>query len=114
MGSLARGARARPGQLRALSRGDCAAAYRLPCAAAELSKAEKKELRWSQEGLRVRLRLQAPPDCTLQEMLGLTTLREGSRLVLRQRWDVDSRLPTAEQIPFTPTPKQLLYAPRAD
>ncbi|MDB5058686.1 MAG: superfamily helicase, partial [Chloroflexi bacterium] len=79
----------------------------------ELSKEEKKELKWSQDGMRVRLRFDAPLECSIDEMLGLKTLREGDRVVVCPRWDVDSRLPAEEQVPYTPTPKQLLYGTRA-
>ncbi|MDB5060111.1 MAG: superfamily helicase, partial [Chloroflexi bacterium] len=80
---------------------------------AELSKEEKQELKWSQDGMRVRLRFDAPLECSIDEMLGLKTLREGDRVVVCPRWDVDSRLPVEEQVPYTPTPKQLLYGTRA-
>jgi hypothetical protein len=53
-------------------------------------------------------------DCDLDQALLLTTIRSGDRMVMAPRWDVDSRLPASEQVPYTPTPKQLLYAARAD
>ena len=62
-----------------------------------------------------RLRLElAEVECDLDQALLLTTIRPGARMVMATRWDVDSRLPADEQVPYTPTPKQLLYAARAD
>lgn len=52
-------------------------------------------------------------ECNLDQALLLTSIRAGDRMVMKQRWDVDSRLPVEEQMPFTPTAKQLLYAARA-
>ena len=65
------------------------------------------------DGDRVRLRIDcADIACDLAELLALCNLREGDWLTLFPRWTVDSRLPLAEQVPFTPTPKQLLYGMR--
>jgi hypothetical protein len=62
-----------------------------------------------------RLRLElANVECDLDQALLLTTIRTGNRMVMAPRWDVDSRLPADAQVPYTPTPKQLLYAARAD
>jgi hypothetical protein len=72
------------------------------------------ELKWSNDGLKVKLRVEtAGVDCGLQEALSLTTLREDDRLILYPRWAVDERLPAPERQPFTPTPRQLLYGNRA-
>lgn len=80
-----------------------------------LSKEQKAACDWKQEGLRLRLRIDlSDVECDLAEALALTTLRPGDRLILAPRTTVDSRLPPAEQQPFTPTPKQLLYGMRAD
>jgi SNF2 family DNA or RNA helicase len=80
---------------------------------AQLTKAQKDETKWAQEGLRVWLRLDlADVECGLDEALALSTIRAGGSLVLASRWSVDSRLPEAERTPYTPTPKQLLYATR--
>lgn len=49
---------------------------------------------------------------TLDDVLALTTIKEGERLVVEPRWTVDSRLPEAEQRPLQPTPKQLLFGMR--
>lgn len=82
---------------------------------AEMTKEQKAETRWSQKGLRFRLCLEcAGVDCDLDAVLGLCNLREGDRVVLCPRLTVDSRLPAAEQQWFTPTPKQMLWAVRAD
>jgi hypothetical protein len=79
----------------------------------QLTKAQREETKWAQEGLRVWLRLDlADVECGLDEALALSTIRAGGSLVLAPRWSVDTRLPEAERTPFTPTPKQLLYATR--
>ena len=80
-----------------------------------LPKAEKDASDWSQEGMQFRLRIEpTEAGCDLDEVLGLTTLKPGDWLVLSPRWAVDGRLPAAEQRPFTPTAKQMLYGMRAE
>jgi hypothetical protein len=80
-----------------------------------LNKDQSAECRWSPEGLRVRLRIECEGvDCDLHEKLLMSTLRDGDRLVLYPRWTVDERLPKDQQTEFTPTPKQMLYGPRAE
>lgn len=79
-----------------------------------LTGALKEELGWSMEGLSVILRLDLTDvDAELPSLLGLLDLKEGDSVVLSSRWSVDERLPEEERVPFTPTPKQLLYATRA-
>ncbi|MEJ7761770.1 MAG: AAA domain-containing protein [Thermomicrobiales bacterium] len=79
-----------------------------------LSKEQKAESDWSQEGMRFRLRLEcADVACELDEVLGLTTLKPGDWLVLYPRVTFDGR-PGAAQVPFTPTAKQMLYGMRAE
>ena len=51
---------------------------------------------------------------TLDDSLALSTLSEGDRVVVEPRWTTDGRLPSAEQTPLTPTPKQLLYGMRME
>jgi hypothetical protein len=81
----------------------------------KLTKEQNAECRWSPEGLRVKLRLEtAGVDCDLNEVLAMSNLRDGDRLVLYSRWAVDERLPVAERKEFTPTPKQMLYGNRAE
>lgn len=80
---------------------------------ATLTPEQKEASAWSHDGMRYRLRLEtADLDCSLDDALNLSTLKPDSRMVLAKRWDVDSRLPEAEQRRFTTTAKQLLYAPR--
>lgn len=82
---------------------------------AQLTKEQKAECRWSLEGIKVRLRLETSRvDCELHEALALSNIRDGERVVMAPRWSFDERLPVDEREPFTPTPKQLLYAPRVD
>jgi predicted RecB family nuclease len=79
------------------------------------SKEESKSWSWLQEGLTFRLRLETTGiDCDLDQILALSTLREGERVVISRRVDVDSRLPKAQQYEYTPTPKQMLYGSPAD
>jgi len=81
----------------------------------QLTKEQRAETTWSPEGLRVRLRLAcADIDCAMDTVVALSTLGEGDRVVLNRRTTVDSRLPEAERVPFTPTPRQMLYGGRAD
>ncbi len=76
---------------------------------------EKAASDWSQEGMRFRLRLEcADLACDLDEVLGLTTLKPGDWLVIYPRWTVDGRRPVGEQVPFTPTAKQMLYGMRVE
>ena len=93
------------------------AQYRLDhpdAARIQLTREQREETKWSPEGLRVWLRLEAAGlECTLAEALAITELREGENVVVNPRWTVDERLPEAERTLFTPTPKQMLYAPRA-
>jgi predicted RecB family nuclease len=78
-----------------------------------LSKAEKELSNWSQEDLPVRLRIQVPVDLAdLDDVLRTLDFKVGDRLVLANRYDVDSRLPVDQQVPFTPTVKQLLRGQR--
>lgn len=80
----------------------------------QLTKHQEAATHRSLDGLSVRLRLDATAlDCDLEEVLNLTTFREGDRLVLFPRLTTDGRLPAAERLPFTPTPRQLLYGGRA-
>lgn len=80
-----------------------------------LSKEQKAETDWSQEGLEVRLRLEVTGvDSELEEILSLTRLEEGSRFILFPRLTTDERLASNQRIEFTPTPKQMLYGTRAD
>jgi hypothetical protein len=75
---------------------------------------QRKESSWSQEGMRFWLRVETDGvGCSLDEVLGLTTLREDAPVVIYPRWTVDGRLAEEEQCWFTPTPKQLLYGMRA-
>jgi hypothetical protein len=80
-----------------------------------LTKEQREETRWSQDDITFRLRLDASDiACSLDEVLALSLLKPGERLVLYPRWAIDSRLPIDRQVPYTPTPKQLLYGMRAD
>lgn len=80
-----------------------------------LPKEQRDASTWDRAGLRFRLRLDTSGlDGDLHHVLGQTTFGEGDRLVLYTRQTVDSRLPVADQTPFTPTPKQLLYGQRVD
>ena len=86
-----------------------------PGAKVHLTPEQRQQTQWSQAGMAIRLRLEcAEAGCSLDEALGLTTLRAGDRVVVYPRVTTDSRLPEAERTGFTPTARQLLYGPRAD
>jgi hypothetical protein len=55
-------------------------------------------------------------DCqvSLDDALALSTLKAGERVVVAPRWMQDGRLPEAERVDLTPTPKALLYRMRCD
>jgi hypothetical protein len=80
---------------------------------AQLTSDQKSATKWSQDGLTVRLRLATVGiDCDLDEVLALTDLRPGDSIIVAPRLDTDSRQPEHEQVPYTPTPKQMLYQAR--
>ncbi|HEX8597257.1 MAG TPA: ATP-binding protein [Chloroflexia bacterium] len=74
---------------------------------------QKAACEFSQVRTRYRLRLEtAGVDTGLDEVLGLSNLREGEMVILYPRITYDERLPQEQRTPQTPTPKQLLYGPR--
>ena len=78
-----------------------------------LTTEQKAATKWSKDTLDLRLRLDCTGlDCDLEEALGLSTLRERDSVIVYPRTAVDGRLPPEQQIPFTPTPKQMLYGLR--
>ncbi|MDQ3167547.1 MAG: DNA helicase, partial [Chloroflexota bacterium] len=80
----------------------------------KLSKEQKEESDWSQDGMRFRLRLEsAGVACELDEVIGLTTFKPGDWLVLYTRVTYDGR-PGAPRTPFTPTAKQMLHGMRVE
>ena len=88
--------------------------YRRAAPDGKLTKEQQQETKWSPEGQRLRLRLSCQGvDCSLDDALLLSDLREGERVVIMPRLTTDTR-PSAPDTPFTPTPKQILYAPRVD
>ena len=88
--------------------------YRADSPDGNLTKDQKREVSWAHEGMKAVLRLDATGlDCDLNEMVRLCGLTEGERVVVSPRFTVDSRLSIEEQYDFTPTPKQMLYSPRA-
>jgi hypothetical protein len=107
----------RENERRRQKREEYAAAFREanPDRQFRVNKEQSEECRWSPEGLKLRLRIECEGvDCDLHEKLLLSTLRDGARVVLFPRWAVDERLPEDEQTRFTPTPRQMLYGPRAE
>jgi hypothetical protein len=74
---------------------------------------QKAASEFSQVGTRYRLRLETDgTDTGLDEVLGLSNLREGEMVILYPRLTYDERLPKEQRTPQTPTPKQVLYGPR--
>jgi hypothetical protein len=83
-------------------------------ASVRLSKDQKEESHWDQSGLVFRLRLDITGlDCSLEDALLLSNLREDANVILYPRFVVDSRLPVDQQTLNTPTPRQMLYGTRA-
>ncbi len=83
----------------------------------ELGVEEKRELRWSlaERPLRFRLEAGAGADAgDIDELLATSDIKAGEWAVLKERFAIDSRLPEGQRNPFTPTAKQLLYAPRVE
>jgi hypothetical protein len=82
---------------------------------AQLTKDQRKACEWSLTDQVIVLRVETTgTDADLGEILAMTNLRQGDRVLLYPRYVVDSRLPVAERTFNTPTPKQMLYGPRAD
>jgi hypothetical protein len=81
---------------------------------ATLTPAQKAETQQLDLPAPYRLRLDLTDvDCDLASALALTTLRPQDTLILAPRWIVDTRLPTDQQVPITPSAKRLLYSQRA-
>ncbi len=86
-----------------------------PGSKVQLTSEQKEECKFSNAGLRLRLRLDCQGiDCDLHEALLLSNLRVGDHVVLVPRWTTDERRPEGLQTRFTPTPKQMLYGQRAE
>lgn len=74
---------------------------------------QKAASEFSQVGVRYRLRLETEGvDAGLDEVLGLSNLRDGETVILFPRVTYDDRLSQDQRTPQTPTPKQLLYGPQ--
>jgi hypothetical protein len=81
----------------------------------ELSKPERDATRWSNDGTRVTFEVQLPGDRNRAErFLALSDIKIGERVLLGDRWSVDSRLAESEQTSFQTTARQLLYGKRAE
>jgi hypothetical protein len=79
-----------------------------------LTKQQKQDTAWSLADQTFTFRLDTTgTDSEVAEILGLTTLRQGERVVLYPRYTYDTRLPLNQRTPNTPTPKQMLYGARA-
>src|SRR5690606_19455578 len=75
-----------------------------------LPKDQREAAKWSQEGLRLRLRIETDGvDADLNQIVDLTTLRVGDTVILNPRWSYDTRLPEAERVPLQTTSRQMLY-----
>jgi len=67
---------------------------RSPGKSFRLGKDQSAECRWNHDGLRIKLRVEVTGvDCDLHEVLMLSKLRDGDRVVLYPRWMVDERQP---------------------
>lgn len=75
-----------------------------------LPKDQREASDWSQDGLRLRLRIEtAGVDASLKQIVDLTSMRVGDTVILNPRWTYDTRLPVAEQVPLQTTSRQMLY-----
>lgn len=97
-------------------REDYRAAFRTSNPAAKqvkLTPDQKAACDFTQVGTRYRLRIEtAGTEAGLDEVLGLSNLREGDTVIIFPRITYDSRLPIEQRTPQTPTPKQMLYGPQ--
>ena len=76
---------------------------------------ENRALNWSLADRPLRFRLEVGADSAdVGELLATSEMKTGEWAVLKERYAVDSRLPAGQQLPFTPTARQLLYAPRVE
>jgi hypothetical protein len=92
-------------------------AARRRAAGDELTKEERAALQWSlaEHPLRFRIALEGSPDATaVAETLAMSELKADEWAVLSPRTTVDERLPEGQRNRFTPTARQLLYAPRVE
>jgi hypothetical protein len=79
----------------------------------ELRRQQPAGQKWKWDNLTIRLRLEAADTgVALEELLARSNFQPGDYLILAPRWAVDNRQPAAQQQPFTPTVKQLLYYSR--
>ncbi len=81
----------------------------------DLTTEERRGLSWSLAERPLRFRLEPGSDAgDVNELVNSSDMKPGEWAVLKERFAVDSRLPAAQRTPFTPTAKQLLYAPRVE
>ncbi len=81
----------------------------------DLTPDERRGLVWSLAERPLRFRLEPGADAgDVKEFLATSDMKTGEWAVLKERFAVDSRLPVGQRTPFTPTAKQLLYAPRVE
>lgn len=79
----------------------------------KLSTEQNRAVKWDHHGMIVKLQVESDDmDVDLDDLLGISDLREDSWIVIYPSWTVDGRLPEAEQVPLTPTSKQLLWGAR--
>ena len=79
----------------------------------KLTSDQRKETSWDHSELIVRLEIDTEGlDIDLDRLLGTSSLRDDSWIVIHPRLDVDRRLPEEKREEFTPTAKQLLWAAR--
>lgn len=83
--------------------------------AAKAAAAERKgfEPSWKPPEVTVKLELRGV-DLPVEPAKAVrrSSLKQGTNVVIFPRWDVDSRLPADEQVPYTPTAKQLMRGSR--
>ncbi|HEX8551716.1 MAG TPA: AAA domain-containing protein [Abditibacteriaceae bacterium] len=71
--------------------------------------------RWSMDDMTFRLRIETDHiDCGLDEMLALSTLRDGAWIVLSQRWSTYQKDGASDKPPYQTTPKQMMSAMKGE
>ncbi|MEZ4495398.1 MAG: hypothetical protein R2845_01155 [Thermomicrobiales bacterium] len=71
----------------------------------EQTKEQRAETRWSNDGVHYVFELLHPGGADrIDRLLGMSEIKVGSRVLLGDRWSVDTRLPEDERVPFQTTP----------
>lgn len=79
------------------------------------TKEQREETKWSNDDVQYTFELLHPGGHERTErLLGMSEIKIGARVLLGERWSVDTRLPEEERQKFQTTARQLLYGKRAE